>query len=95
MRRCCSRRDVCDWGSPQRFPIADVLETVAAEGDPRKAKALLQLLTDDRRVNSRAEILPTYRLITSDVCAMSEKVGRTYRYANQTITLSGTPINLR
>jgi site-specific DNA recombinase len=55
--------------------IADVLETVCAEGDPRKAKALLNLLIDELRVNSRAEILPTYRLVTPAVCAMSEKVG--------------------
>jgi hypothetical protein len=26
-------------------------------------------------VNGRAEILPTYRLVTPTVCAMSEKVG--------------------
>ena len=56
--------------------IADVLETVCAEGNPRKAKALLNLLIDELRVNSRAEILPTYRLVTPEVCAMSEKVGR-------------------
>jgi exonuclease VII small subunit len=54
--------------------IADVLEAVASEGDPRKAKVLLQLLIDELRVNSRAEILPTYRLVTPEVCAMSEKV---------------------
>jgi hypothetical protein len=54
--------------------IADVLETVCAEGDPRKAKALLNLLIDELRVNSRAEILPTYRLVTPAVCAMSEKM---------------------
>ena len=55
--------------------IANVLEAVASEGDPRKAKALLQLLIEELRVNSRAEILPTYRLVTPEVCAMSEKVG--------------------
>jgi site-specific DNA recombinase len=54
--------------------IADALEAVTAEGDPQKAKALLQLLIDELRVNSRAEILPTYRLVTPAVCAMSEKV---------------------
>ena len=54
--------------------IANVLEAVASEGDPRKAKALLQLLIEELRVNSRAEILPTYRLVTPEVCAMSEKV---------------------
>jgi hypothetical protein len=33
------------------------------------------LLIDELRVNSRAEILPTCRLVTPEVCAMSEKVG--------------------
>ncbi len=56
--------------------IADVLEAVATEGDPPKAKALLRLLIDELRVNGRREILPTYRLVTPAVCAMSEKVGR-------------------
>jgi site-specific DNA recombinase len=56
--------------------IADVLEAVATEGDPPKTKALLRLLIDELRVNSRAEILPTYRLVMPEVCAMSEKVGR-------------------
>jgi hypothetical protein len=56
--------------------IANVVEEVAAEGDPRKAKALVNLLIDELRVNSRAEILPTYRLVTPEVCATSEKVGR-------------------
>lgn len=55
--------------------IADALEAVTAEGDPQRAKALLRLLIDELRVNSRAEILPTYRLVTPEVCAMSEKVG--------------------
>jgi site-specific DNA recombinase len=55
--------------------VADLLEEVIAEADPQKAKALLRLLIDDLRVNSRAEILPTYRLVTPAVCAMSEKVG--------------------
>jgi hypothetical protein len=54
--------------------IADQLETVIAEADPQKAKALLRLLIEELRVNGRAEILPTYRLVTPEVCAMSEKV---------------------
>ncbi len=45
-----------------------------AEADPQKAKALLRLLIEELRANGRAEILPTYRLITPTVCAMSEKV---------------------
>jgi site-specific DNA recombinase len=56
--------------------VADHLEAVIADADPQKAKAFLRLLIDELRVNSRAEILPTYRLVTPEVCAMSEKVER-------------------
>ncbi len=55
---------------------ANLLEEVLAEADPQKAKPLLRLLIDELRVNGRAEILPTYRLITPTACAMSERVGR-------------------
>ena len=34
------------------------------------------MLIEELRVNGRAEILPTYRLVTPVACAMSEKVGR-------------------
>ena len=34
----------------------------------------LRLLIEELRVNSRAEIQPTYRIVTPTVCAMSEKV---------------------
>jgi site-specific DNA recombinase len=54
--------------------VADQLEAVIAEADPQRAKALLRLLIEELRVNGRAEILPTYRLVTPAVCAMSEKV---------------------
>ena len=54
--------------------VADELEHVIAEAEPQKAKALLQLLIEELRVNGRAEILPTYRVVTPEVCAMSEKV---------------------
>jgi hypothetical protein len=47
---------------------------VIAEAEPQKAKALLRLLIEELRVNGRAEILPTYRVVTPEVCAMSEKV---------------------
>jgi len=66
--------------APPRFgclggiPSGARRETFCAEGDPRGAKALLNLLIDELRVNSRAEILPTYRLVTPVVCAMSERV---------------------
>jgi site-specific DNA recombinase len=55
--------------------VADQLEYVIAEADPQRAKALLRLLIQELRVNSRSEIQPTYRLVTPMVCAMSEKVG--------------------
>jgi hypothetical protein len=42
--------------------VADQLELVLAEGEPQNAKALLRLLTQELRVDSRAQIQPTYRL---------------------------------
>ena len=60
--------------SPRLATIADVIEAVLAEGDPHKAKGLLRLKIEELRVNGREEILPTYRLPTPAVCAMSEKV---------------------
>jgi site-specific DNA recombinase len=56
--------------------LADLLEDVLNEANPQKTKPLLRLLIDELRVNGRAEVLPTYRLITPTVCAMSEKVER-------------------
>jgi hypothetical protein len=43
----------------------------------QKTKALLRLLIQELRVDGRAQIQPTYRLVTPTVCATSEKVGRT------------------
>ena len=43
------------------------------EGEPQKAKALLRLLIQEIRVNGRAQVQPTYRLLTPEVCATSEK----------------------
>jgi site-specific DNA recombinase len=54
--------------------VADELDRVIADAEPQKAKALLRLLIEEVRVNGRAEILPTYRIVTPEVCAMSEKV---------------------
>jgi site-specific DNA recombinase len=54
--------------------VADELDRVIADAEPQKAKALLRLLIEELRVNGRAEILPTYRIVTPEVCAMSEKV---------------------
>jgi hypothetical protein len=54
--------------------VADQLEHVLAEGEPQNAKALLRLLIQELRVDGRAQIQPTYRLVTPAVCATSEKV---------------------
>jgi hypothetical protein len=56
--------------------IADQRERVIAEGEPQKAKALLRLLIEEPQVNGRAQIEPTYRLVTPTVCATSEKWSR-------------------
>jgi exonuclease VII small subunit len=55
--------------------VADRLERTIAEADPRQAKALLRLLIKDLRVNGRSEILPTYRIVTPEVCALPSSVG--------------------
>jgi hypothetical protein len=57
--------------------VADRLEHVIAHGDPKQAKALLRLLVKDLRVNSRKEILPTYRIVGDTVCALPSSVERT------------------
>jgi hypothetical protein len=53
--------------------VANELDRVIADAEPQKAKALLRLLIEELRVNGRAEIRPTYRVVTPTVCAMSEK----------------------
>jgi site-specific DNA recombinase len=55
--------------------FADQLEHVIGTGVPKQAKALLRLLVKDLRVNSRAEILPTYRIVDDMVCALPSSVG--------------------
>jgi hypothetical protein len=66
------------WPTPADLAaVADQLERVIAEGEPQKTKALLRLLIQELRVGGRAQIQPTYRLITPEVCATSEKVERT------------------
>jgi hypothetical protein len=57
--------------APDLAAVADELERVIAK--PQKAKALLRLLIEELRVNGRKEILPTYRVVTPAVRAMSEK----------------------
>jgi hypothetical protein len=56
--------------------VADRLERTIAEADPRQAKAVLRVLIKDLRVNARSEILPTYRIVTPEVCALPSSVGR-------------------
>ncbi|MGH3030605.1 MAG: recombinase family protein, partial [Gaiellaceae bacterium] len=57
--------------------VADQLEHTIAKADPRHAKALLRLLIKDLRVNRKSEILPTYRIVTPEVCALPSSVGGT------------------
>ncbi len=57
--------------------VADHLEHTIAEADPKQAKALLRLLIKDLRVNGRSEIVPTYRVVTPEVCALPSSVGGT------------------
>jgi hypothetical protein len=51
-----------------------------ADGQPEQTKALLRLLIAELRVNSKADIQPTYRVLrpgrflTAGVCATSGKV---------------------
>jgi hypothetical protein len=54
--------------------VADQLASVISSGDTAQAKALLRILIADLRVNSRAEILPTYRVTTPTVCAHNSSV---------------------
>ncbi len=56
--------------------VADELGRVVATGDSDRAKALLRILIADLQVNSRAEILPTYRVATPTVCAHNSSVAR-------------------
>ena len=57
--------------------VADELERVLAEADPKQAKARLRLLIKELRVNGRSEILPTYHIVTPEVCALPSSVGGT------------------
>jgi site-specific DNA recombinase len=54
--------------------VADQLGQVIANGDADQAKALLRILITSLRVNSRAEILPTYRVGAPAVCAQTNSV---------------------
>jgi site-specific DNA recombinase len=54
--------------------VADRLDRTLAQGEPEQTKALLRILIAELRVNSKADIEPTYRIVTPGVCATSEKV---------------------
>ena len=56
--------------------VADRLRDTLAAGEPEQTKALLRLLVKELRVNGRSEILPTYRILTPEVCATASSVGR-------------------
>lgn len=53
---------------------ANALEDAIRGGNPEHTKALLRVLIQELRVNSRAEILPTYRIATPMVCATNSSV---------------------
>lgn len=55
--------------------VADELGATIAHGDLDQAKALLRILIAKLHVNSRSEILPTYRLNAPTVCAQRSPVG--------------------
>jgi site-specific DNA recombinase len=55
--------------------VADRLRDTLEAGEPAQTKALLRLLIKELRVNSRSEILPTYRVLTPEVCATTSSVG--------------------
>jgi site-specific DNA recombinase len=57
--------------------VADRLRDTLATGEPEQTKALLRLLIKELRVNGRSEILPTYRIVTPEVCATPSSVGGT------------------
>jgi site-specific DNA recombinase len=54
--------------------VADQLDHTITHGEPEQAKALLRILIAKLEVNSRSEILPTYRLGTPAVCAPTSSV---------------------
>jgi site-specific DNA recombinase len=55
--------------------VADKLRDTLTTGEPEPTKALLRLLIKELRVNGRSEILPTYRIVTPEVCATPSSVG--------------------
>jgi site-specific DNA recombinase len=62
-------------GAAALAAVADHLDRTIAAADPKQAKALLRLLIKELKVNGRSEILPTYRVVTPEVCALRSSVG--------------------
>jgi hypothetical protein len=73
----CAFGDLASPDSADLEAVANRLERTVAEADPRQAKALLRLVIKELRDNGRSEILPTYRIITPEVCALPSSVGGT------------------
>ena len=68
--------DPAEGFDPQALAsVADRLRDTLAAGEPEQTKALLRLLIKELRVNGRAEILPTYRVVAPEVCATTSSVG--------------------
>ena len=55
--------------------VAEHLRDTLARSQPEQTKALLRLLIKELRVNGRSEIIPTYRIVTPEVCATTSSVG--------------------
>jgi site-specific DNA recombinase len=56
--------------------VADQLRDTIANGEPAQTKALLRTLIKEIRVNSKNEILPTYRVVTPEVRLTATSVER-------------------
>lgn len=74
--------------------VADELGRVVATGNTDQAKALLRILIADVRVNSRAEILPIYRVAAPTVCAHNSSVEPTDLKSNHSARLAGGRMSL-
>ncbi len=74
--------------------VADQLDHVIEHGEPEQAKALLAILIAELRVNSRNEILPTYRVGAPVACAPTSSVEPTEVNANRCARLSRGSLSL-
>ncbi len=74
--------------------VADHLKHTIAHGEPEQAKDLLAILIAELRVNSRAEVLPTYRLDAPTVCGPTSSVEPAEVNANRCAPLTGGRMSL-